>query len=133
MFCREQAARFNSRLTEIEGLGAKVIAIGNGNALMARDFVEKFDVRFEVYTDPSRRSYELAGLVRGLGISGKSVRAAWRALKGGHVQGRTQGDPWQQGGVIVIGRDGQAVFTHADATAGDHVEIDEVVTALTRA
>ncbi len=130
MFCREQAARFTARLAEIESLGAKVVAIGNGTAAMAQDFVDNFDVRFDVYTDPSRRSYDAAGLVRGLGINTKSVKSAWRALKGGHVQGRTKGDPWQQGGVLVLGNSGDVLFAHADAAAGDHAELDAVVAAL---
>lgn len=133
MFCREQAARFNERLAEIRGMGAEVVAIGNGTALMAKDFVERFDVRFDVYTDPSKRSYDAAGMVRGLNISTSGLRSAWRALKGGHIQGRTRGDAMQQGGIVIVDADGEAIFAHADGEAGDHADIGQIVETLRRA
>jgi len=133
MFCREQAARFNERLAEIKALDAQVIAIGNGTALMASDFVERFNVRFDVYTDPSRKSYDAAGMVRGLKVTTTGLKGAWRALKGGHIQGRVRGDAMQQGGIIVLGRNGEALFTHSDREAGDHADLEAVVASLPRA
>lgn len=130
MFCREQAARFNERLADIEALGAKVVAIGNGTAPMASDFVERFDVRFAVFTDPSRRSYEAAGMTRKFKVTGSGLKSAFRALSSGHIQGRTRGDPWQQGGVIVLGGDGQVLFKHADTEAGDHANVDDILSSL---
>ena len=133
MFCREQAARYNERLAELEGLGAQVIAIGNGTAPMAEDFVERFGVRFDVYTDPRRETYEAAGLLRELRITMTGVKAAFRALKGGHIQGRTRGDPRQQGGVLVLSPDRDRLFFRADSEAGDHASLEDVLGALRRA
>ena len=133
MFCREQAARFNERLTEFEALGAQVIAIGNGTAPMASDFVERFGVDFAVYTDPRRETYEAAGLIRKLRITTTGLKAAYRALKGGHLQGRTRGDPMQQGGVLVLDADGSQLLFHVDSEAGDHAHVDDVVGAVRQA
>lgn len=130
MFCREQAARFNERHTELQALGAQVIAIGNGTAPMASDFVERFGVGFDVYTDPRRETYEAAGFVRKLRITTSGLKAAFRALKGGHIQGRTRGDPMQQGGVLVLAADGSQLFFHVDSEAGDHASVDDVVGAI---
>ena len=130
MFCREQAARFNENLADIEALGARVVAIGNGTAEMATDFVERFGIRFDVYTDPSRKSYEAAGLLSNLTFSASMLKSAWRALRGGHLQGRTKGNPWQQGGVVVLSGTGQPLLVHADTEAGDHASVQSVIDAL---
>ena len=133
MFCREQAARYGQHLGEIERLGAKVVAIGNGTAEMAADFVEGFGIRFPVYTDPSRRSYEAAGMLKAFGVNRRALRNAARALMHGHIQGRTKGHPWQQGGTIVLDGDAHPILVHADREAGDHLEVAEVLTALRQA
>ena len=54
----------SSSFRSIESSGAGLFAIGNGTPLMAQDFVETFAVPFPVFTDPSRSSYQLAGLQR---------------------------------------------------------------------
>lgn len=87
---------------------------------MAQDFVETFAVPFPVFTDPSRSSYRLAGLKRSLGLGIASIGHARRAMSAGHRQGRTQGDPWQQGGILIVDTDGRTVWRHVDGTAGDH-------------
>ena len=97
---------------------------------MAQDFVEKFKVPFPVFTDPSRSSYKLAGLKRNMGLGLASVSRARRAIAAGHFQGRTQGDPWQQGGVVVVDTDGRMVWRHVDSGAGDHGEVSDVLKAI---
>ncbi|MCB9537225.1 MAG: AhpC/TSA family protein [Myxococcales bacterium] len=114
-------------------MGATVHVVGNGTVAMARDFAEQFGVRATLWTDPSRRSFALAGLHRRFGLGPKALRAGLRAFRAGFRQGRTQGDPWQQGGVLVVGRDGRRWLRHADAFAGDHADLDAVLQAVERA
>jgi peroxiredoxin len=134
MFCREQAARLERRRTEIEGRGGRIIAIGNGTALMARDFVEQFHIGFAVYTDPERKSYAVAKWRRGTKPTLRRMAAmakhAARALAGGHLQGLVKGDRDQLGGLMVIGPDGEVLLEHRDEIAGDHADLDAVVAAL---
>lgn len=135
MFCREQAARFDRHRDAIAALGARTIAIGNGTPLMARDFVERFNIQMPVYTDPERSSYRLAGLKRNFGLGFKSLAAGRRALQGGFVQGRTRGDPWQQGGVLIVrsgssDHRGEILWRHVDEGAGDHAEPQAVLDVL---
>jgi hypothetical protein len=130
MFCREQVARFDGQLDAIRAQGAEVHAIGNGTAAMAEDFVAQFGVRFPVYTDPSREAFRRAGLVRRFGIGVKSLGLARRALSAGHRQGRTQGDPWQQGGVLVVAPSGEVLWRHADSGVGDHGDPADALRAL---
>ena len=97
---------------------------------MAQDFVEKFSVKFPVYTDPERRSYEVAGWRRPKGFGLRTFAHAGRALVRGNIQGRTQGDAFQIGGLLVMSVDGEVLFEHADREAGDHANIDAVISAL---
>lgn len=65
------------------------------------------------------------------GLSGvKMLGNGLRAMRGGHKQGRTAGDPLQQGGIVVIGTDGQLLLAHRDSTAGDHLTAEQLLTKL---
>lgn len=101
---------------------------------MAQDFAEQFNVTVPLFTDPSRKSYELAGWRRPLGGAilglGKTVKASMRAMKGGFRQGRTQGDAFQLGGVLVIAQDGRVLMEHRDSAAGDHASLTTILAAL---
>lgn len=130
MFCREQVARFAQRHEAFQAAGAGLFAIGNGTPLMAADFVETFSVPFPVFTDPGRSSYKLAGLKRSFGLGIASVGRARRAMADGHRQGRTQGDPWQQGGVLIVSTEGHIRWRHVDSGAGDHCAVEDVLEAL---
>lgn len=105
------------------------MAIGNGTPLMARDFIEQFAVAFEVFTDPSRQAFALAGMRRIFGLGIKTLGRGMRAWREGFRQGKTQGDPWQQGGVLGVDRDGAIFFEHADEGAGDNADVEAVLTA----
>lgn len=107
-----------------------MVAIGNGTPLMARDFIERFAIAFEVFTDPSREAFALAGMRRTFGLGLKTLGHGLRAWRGGFRQGKTQGDPWQQGGVLGIDRDGTIFFEHADEGAGDHADVQSVLAAV---
>ncbi len=113
-----------------------MVVIGNGTPAMAQDFAEQFKVGVPLYTDPSRKSYELAGWRRPMGSAvlsmGTMFKAGVRAMKDGFRQGKTQGDAFQIGGVLVIEPGGNVVFEHADKAAGDHANIDDILAALPR-
>ena len=130
MFCREQVARFGAILGEVESMGARIVAIGNGTSSMARGFVQQFKVPFPVFTDPGRQVFALAGMKRSFGIGLHTFGVAGRAMKAGFRQGRTQGDPWQQGGALIVLPPGEVVFEHVDQGAGDHVAPEVVLAAL---
>ena len=118
------------RGSEIAALGASLHAVGNGNALMARDFVEQFAVTFPVWTDPGKETYRLAGFRHIVSANLDTFKAGRRAVKAGFRQGKTQGDPWQQGGTLVVSGAGRLWFAHAASFAGDHAAMDDVLRAL---
>lgn len=137
MFCREQVAGFRSRADELKRAGVKLIFVGSGTPAMAKDFQAFMEIpQLPVWTDPKRQTYAHLGFKRGwLSVLDPKVMAfALRTMKAGFRQGRTQGDPVQQGGVLVVKRGGQVVYGYASAAAGDHPPVDEVVAkALTAA
>lgn len=130
MFCREQVARITVRKPELDAAGVGLVAIGNGSAAMAKDFAQDFDLSIDLYTDPSRKVYAAAGLKRNFGIGPAAVRRGFRALGSGHKQGRTKGDPWQQGGVLLVDTDGSVLYQHVDSGAGDHADEAAVMRAV---
>lgn len=133
MFCREQAARVAEKQAEFEALGAQVAAIGNGTPAMARDFAEQFAIDFPLFTDPSRESFRVAGMRRAFGIGVGSIALARRAMAAGHRQGRTAGDPWQQGGLLLVDRAQGVLWSHADTAAGTHGDLAEPLRVLREA
>lgn len=114
---------------QVEGLGARIVFVGNGSAQMAKAFQEDFKVTAPVYTDPSLGAYRALGFRKGGSVL-KALKAAPRALFGGHLQGRVQGDAMQLGGVFVVDRGGQVLYEHKSDAAGDHPPNDAILAAL---
>lgn len=128
MFCRERAARFAAE--EANLAPAKLVFIGNGLLGMAQDFAEQFEVTAPLYTDPKRESYRALGLQRKFGLGLKSLKRGSRANASGFKQGRTAGDPWQQGGVVLFDRGGDVLWKEVDDSAGPQVDLEGLKAAV---
>jgi hypothetical protein len=114
-------------------VGARLVILGNGSPQMARAFVEDLGLpKDQVFTDPSRKSYALAGMKRGVlaTFNPKSILHAARAMKAGFRQTKTAGDPLQQGGVVVVEKGGMIRFVHQDSEAGDLAPLAQVLAAV---
>ncbi len=121
------------RVTDrIHAAGAELHVIGNGAPMFIAGFRETTSFPGPIYTDPSRAVYDAAELVHGFTstFSPRAAINAMRALKGGFRQGRTQGDPNQQGGVLVIAPPDKIRFHYISKTAGDHPDVERVLAAL---
>lgn len=119
--------------TRIEAAGATLQVIGNGAPMFMAGFRETTGYDGNLYTDPSLAVYQALELRRGWAtiLDPRAAKNAARALAGGFRQGRTQGDATQQGGVLVVARDGTIRFRHADRVAGDGPPVATVLAALT--
>jgi hypothetical protein len=135
MFCREQATGFRLRQSELAAQNVGLAFVGSGNALMAADFREQQQLEVPVLVDPKRVTYSQLGFTHSYGMlfNPRVWLNGLRATRAGFRQGKTQGDPWQQGGVLVVRRGGALEWGYASATAGDHPPLDAVFEAATRA
>lgn len=119
----------------IAAAGARAVVIGTGAPAFIPPFREVTGFKGPIWTDPTRAAFAAAGLrrsaVRTILHPGAAL-AGIRALTGGHRQGSTQGDPWQLGGVLVVGKDGEVLAHHESRYAGDHGDLEQIVGALSR-
>ncbi len=132
MFCREQVARLSKRVDEIHARGHHLVAIGNGAPYMAKAFAENENITFPLYTDPGKDAYKALGLKNSkAGILKPAVwKRGLRATMSGHKQTGVRGDPFQNGGLAVVGPDGTLRFLHVDDDMGDHADLDSVIAGL---
>lgn len=116
-------------------LGVDLWVVGSGSPAHAQAFAEEHDLRDRVLTDPSRATYRALGFRRDPStfLTPRVLSNAARAWGGGFRQGRTKGDPWQQGGVAVVRKDGALEYLHVSEAAGSHAPTDEILAAATRA
>jgi hypothetical protein len=132
LFCKEQTAEFRARRDDIERRGARLAFIGNGGVRYAGGFRDEFCPDCTVLTDPSLASYRLIGARRG--VVNTLGPLAWvagiRALARGARQQRTQGSPFQQGGVLVVTPGDALAYTYLSKVAGDHPPVDQVIAAI---
>ena len=105
-----------------------LVLIGNGAPNFIEGFREATGYTGPIYTDPTLAVYKAAHLRRGIGTV-LSLRAAVKtvgSLKRGFRQVGTQGDATQQGGVLVIGKDGRVLYQHVSEYPGDNASPDEI-------
>jgi NAD(P)-dependent dehydrogenase (short-subunit alcohol dehydrogenase family) len=119
---------------EIEKRGAALAIVGNGNVSFAAAFREDLELPLEVtlLVDPELRAYRAAGLRRGRVevLSPRLALNGLRAFGAGFRQTGIEGDAWQLGGAFVLRPDGSCSFRQASREAGDHANLDELLSAL---
>jgi len=113
-----------------------VAIVGSGFPAMAKAFAERMGLPTDlpVLSDPKREAYQLAGFTRSI-RSTLSVRGLvnyLRAKRKGFRQGRLAGDPWQQGGTLVVAPSGEVLFEYRSEGPGDHAAPERLVAALRR-
>lgn len=120
-------------LQEARRKGANVAIIGNGLPAMAKSFARRMELGPDtlLLTDPRRESYRHAGFRRGLWAT-LGPRALLKLLPALRRFGarRIQGDPWQQGGTLVVAKGGEVLFRYASQHQGDRPRPLDVLAAL---
>ena len=130
--CRDHVAELLAARPSIAANGAEVHVIGNGSPSFIAGFRDQTGWPGAIYTDPSLAAYRAAELVRSVGatLDPRSLGKAARALMRGARQGRTQGDQWQQGGVVVVDTSGTVRWRHASSRPGDNASGAQILAAL---
>lgn len=119
-------------IDKLRAAGAELHAIGNGPPHFIAGFREVTGYDGPLYTDPSLATFKAAQLKRSLArtFDPRALGKTIAALSHGQRQGRTQGDPWQQGGVLAVTPDGTVRYHHASERPGDNATVDQIVAAL---
>lgn len=134
IFCHEQVSELVRALPEIERAGARVAVIGNGNPIHALGFASRTGMDAKnVFTDPGRLAYRALGMRHGVGGLGglrSTMASGLRAWRSGYRQESLQGDPWQQGGTVVVSRDGTIAYRYLSRAAGDYAPLGAVLDSV---
>ena len=118
---------------EITERGAKLVAIGTGDARYARAFIADEDIDFVVLLDEEGEAARAASVKRGrlMDLVGPRTSAgAAKAVAAGKRQHRTGKRGTQLGATFVIGPGDRVRYEHLDSDVSDHAPIDEVLSAL---
>lgn len=124
--CQEHVGLWKPHLPEFNEAGARVIFIGNGKPESLRKFLGKTQLRDDqAYTEPTQSIHRELGLVNSLGstISPGAVFNALRAVTRGNFQTSVEGDPMQQGGVLIVDASGDIALLHRERQLGDYLDI----------
>jgi len=123
---REREAEFRAR-------GAKLAAIGLGDAHYAAIFREESGIGFPLLVDADRRAYRAAGLksanILHL-LRSDNAQARKRAQSGGFSQKKLGANPFQLGGSFVFGPGDRDRFAHVSETFGDNAPVAALLAAL---
>ena len=119
-------------IDKLTAKGADLYVIGNGTPNFIAGFRDQTKYQGPIYTDPSLTVYKAAQLKRSVTstLDPRSLGKAFKAFARGQRQGLTQGDAWQQGGVLVIATDGSVKYHHASDRPGDNASVEQIVAAL---
>ena len=133
--CDVTVTELAPRLLEVHAAGAGAVLVGNGPPDVIGGFVERHglgDKHADVLTDPTLATFRAAGLARSAwGTFGpRAIVDYARALGGGHVPRKTEGDVLQLGGALVVDVGGRIVFQHTSRSLGDHADASDLVDAV---
>ncbi len=120
---------------EFEKLGARLAAIGLGDALYAKAFRDETGISFPLLVDANREAYRAADLRSGNILHlfrGDNALARSRARKNGFRQHRTGKHMFQLGGSFVFGPGGVDRYAHVSQTFGDNAPIADLLHVLGR-
>ena len=119
-------------IEQIRSKGAELYVIGNGSPSFIEGFREETKYTGPIYTDPSLEVYKAAQLKRGAlkTLNPLALGATIKAFRNGSRQVGTQGDPWQQGGVLVVASSGEVRWHHASDHPGDRPTASEIAAAV---
>ncbi len=132
IFCFEHAAEVVAHRQRAREHGAQIVLIGNGNPSHALEFMSEARISDGVYTDPARSLYKAFAMRHGLRrtLNLQTRRHARRASFHGFRQTGIKGDPWQQGGNVVVDGDGRIVSLQRAELAGERLDTRSSVDAL---
>lgn len=129
--CKKQAADWRDLAPRLRECGdVALVLVGNGTPQQARDFVDEMHWQGDMFTDPSRTAYQALQFRKKIGdtFNLPALKKVIGSFGEGNKQtlSRLPTDAFQQGGAILVDRNGFVKLFHADAFAGDHIDVEEL-------
>ncbi len=123
--------------TDFKAIDVNLVLIGQGTPRQAAAFRRKQGIQLSLLADEDLVSYRAAGAkvagVRDLFNPMVVAKGAMTSVREKTIQTRTQGDPAQLGGVLVIAPDGRITWSHMSTDAGDNASPEEILAAVKHA
>jgi hypothetical protein len=117
--------------SEVKKYGNLAI-VGNGTLAHAQDFDKTHGKGLRSLVDSKKQTYRALGFRHGVRytLGPASLARGIDAMSRGFRQVNTQGDPFQQGGTLVVAAGGRPVLFQRARFAGDHASLEEVLAAV---
>lgn len=118
---------------EFKAKGARLAAVGLGDASYAKFFREKTGIKFPLLIDDKREAYKAVGLRHASLLHllrRDNMQARRRAQAAGHKQHRLGKDPLQLGGSFVFAPGNKDLFVHVSETFGDNAAPKDMLKAI---
>uniref|UniRef100_A0A2K6NV13 Peroxiredoxin like 2C n=1 Tax=Rhinopithecus roxellana TaxID=61622 RepID=A0A2K6NV13_RHIRO len=139
LFCERRAVVvFMRHFLFLQEASVTLIVIGQSSYHHIEAFCKPTGYSHEIDVDPEREIYKRLGMKRGEEIAASrqsphvksnllsgSLQSLWRAVTG--PQFDFQGDPAQQGGILILGPGNNIHFKHCDRNRLDHKPINSVL------
>lgn len=121
-----------SHYSEIQALGAQVVAISFGTPYWAQAWLQETEAPFPLLLDPSHESYRAFGLMssRWRALSPRTLLYYFRAMRSGEEILDSRGDIKQLGGNFIVDRDGIVRFSYASKEPVDRPEVEMLLDVL---
>jgi peroxiredoxin len=119
--------------TEIESLGASIVAVGTGDQRYADAFVREEHVPFLVLVDDDAAAAQAASLRTSSWfqlLHPRTWKATRETSKRGHHVHKAGKRVKQIGATFVIGAGDRVRYEHLDADSTDHAPIDAILETL---
>ena len=126
-------AQLRDKSADFEKAGARVVLVGMGPPKESREFLEKFELPFEMVCDPERKIYDAYGLKRMGAFDFLSPSLALKglsALAKGNLVGLPEGDVKQLAGVFIIDTSGYIRFQYLSANPADFRSAEDILKTL---
>ncbi len=110
---------------EFSRAGARLAAIGGGDARYARVFREETGITFPLFVDDDRKAFRAAELRKASLLHllrRDNFAARKRARAAGHRQHRLGRDPFQLGASLVLAPGNVDRYVHVSKTFGDNAD-----------
>jgi hypothetical protein len=119
--------------TEFERRGANLAAIGLGDFVFARAFIEQTGITFPLLVDEERKTYEAMDLKQAnlFHLFRKdNMERRKEAKEAGFRQEGIKKNPFQLGGAFVFGPGNVDRFAHVAETFSDNANVADLLAAL---